>query len=59
MFVPIVLLYASRPRKVDCRLADPMSKFQGLAQITAAFNWQSSPSSPRYYIDRRLASRNK
>lgn len=35
---PIVLLYTSKPSHVDCNLTELTSRFQGLAQSTAAFN---------------------
>lgn len=38
MLVPMVLLYTSFPIQVLCNIKEPISKFHGLAQITAAFN---------------------
>lgn len=38
ILVPMVLLYTSFPIQVLCNTKEPMSKFHGLAQITAAFN---------------------
>lgn len=38
MLVPMTLLYTLRPITVFCRFDELTSKFQGLAQRTAAFN---------------------
>lgn len=49
-FLPIIFEYTSRPSHERCRNWFPVSRFQGLETITAAFRTQSLPSSPRYYV---------